>query len=311
MKHFQMTQSTLILNLSASLCAVALVSLGGDASAKTPANAGHGQGENKVVEKGVQTQADREITQQREKIVDEAVSAIQDTKKALKALEGKKPEEALKALERATGKLNIILARDPQLALAPIDVAVVTRDVYGTIEQIKQVRKEAKSYLEDGELQKARHLMRGLGSEIVISIDSIPLRTYPQAIVAVTPLIDQGKLAEAKEALQAALNTVVVTEHVLPLPVLRAEEKLTKAEELAQKDGRSEEDNKTLSKLVQATREQLKLAEALGYGTKHDYKQFESEIEKIEEKTKDGRTAKGIFGTVRTYLSELKRTIFD
>ena len=129
--------------------------------------------------------------------------------------------------------------------------------------------------------------------------------------MAVTPLIDQGKIAEAKEALQAALNTVVVTEHVLPLPLIRAEEKLTKAEELAQKEGRSEEDNQTLTKLVEGTREQLNLAEALGYGSKQDYKHFESEIEKIEEKTKEGRTAKGIFGTVRAYLSELKQTIFD
>ena len=311
MKHSNMTQYMIILGLSASLCATAFVTACAGASTKAPANAGTQPGEKKAEEKGVQTQADREISQQRKKIVDEAVSAIQDTKKALKSLEDKKPEEALKALERATGKLNIILARDPQLALAPIDVTVLSRDVYGTIEQIKQVRKQAESYLEDGELQKARRLIRGVGSEIVISIYSLPLQTYPQAIVAVTPLIDQGKIAEAKEALQAALNTVVVTEHVLPLPLLRAEEKLAKAEELAQKDGRSEEDNKTLTKLVEETREQLKLAEALGYGTTQDYKKFDKEIEKIEERTKEGRTAKGIFGAVRGYLSELKQTIFD
>jgi membrane-associated HD superfamily phosphohydrolase len=278
---------------------------------KAPANMGPVPGDKKSDNKGIQAQADREISQQRKKIVDEAVSAIQDTKKALKSLEDKKTEEAIKALERATGKLNIILARDPQLALAPIDVAVVTRDVYGTLEQIKHVRKQAESYLEDGQLQKARHLIRELGSEIVISIHSLPLQTYPQAIVAVTPLIDQGKIAEAKEALQAALNTVVVTEHILPLPLVRAEEKLTKAEELAQKDARSEVDSKTLAKLIEESREQLKVAEALGYGTKQDYKKFDAEIEAIEEKTKEGRGAKGVFGTVRGYLSELKQTIFD
>lgn len=311
MKHTNRTQYMLILGLAASLCATALVSPCESASAETPTNGGPLPGENKAEEKGVQTQADREVSQQRKKIVDEAVSAIHDTQKALKSLEDKKPDEALKALERATGKLNIILARDPHLALAPIDVTVVTRDVYGTVEQIKQVRKQAESYLEDGQLQKARHLIRGLGSEIVISIESLPLQTYPQAIVAVTPLIDQGKIAEAKEGLQSALNTVVVTEHVLSLPLIRAEEKLTKAEELAQKDGRSEEDSKTLSKLVEETREQLKFAEALGYGTKQDYKKFDAEIEKIEEKTKEGRNAKGIFGTARAYLSELKQTIFE
>jgi hypothetical protein len=311
MKRLNTKRYQLILGLSAGLCVTAFIALGEGASDKTLANAGRLQGETKAVEKGVQTQADREISQQRKKIIDEAVSAIQDTKKALKALEDKKPEEALKALERATGKLDIILARDPQLALAPIDVTIMTRDVYGTVEQIKQVRKQAESHLEDGELQKARHLIRELGSEIVISIDNLPLQTYPQAIVAVTPLIDQGKIAEAKEALQAALNTIVVTEHVLPLPLIRAEEKLTKAEELAQKEARSEEDTKTLTTLIRETREQLKLAETLGYGIKKDYIKFEAEIEKIEEKTREGRTAKGIFGTVRAYLSELKQTIFE
>lgn len=311
MKRLNTKRYQLILGLSAGLCVTAFIALGEGASDKTLANAGRLQGETKAVEKGVQTQADREISQQRKKIIDEAVSAIQDTKKALKALEDKKPEEALKALERATGKLDIILARDPQLALAPIDVTIMTRDVYGTVEQIKQVRKQAESHLEDGELQKARHLIRELGSEIVISIDNLPLQTYPQAIVAVTPLIDQGKIAEAKEALQAALNTIVVTEHVLPLPLIRAEEKLTKAEELAQKEARSEEDTKTLTTLIRETRQQLKLAETLGYGIKKDYIKFEAEIEKIEEKTREGRTAKGIFGTVRAYLSELKQTIFE
>ena len=86
---------------------------------------------------------------------------------------------------------------------------------------------------------------------------------------------------------------------------------MAKAEELAQKEGRSDEDSKALTKLIEETREQLRFGEALGYGTKQDYKKFDAEIEKIEEKTKEGQTAKGIFGTVRAYLSELKQTIFN
>lgn len=65
-----------------------------------------------------------------------------------------------------------------------------SRDIYGTIDQIKQVRKQAESLLEDGELQKARHLILGLRREIMISIDGRPLRTLSRAIVNVTPLIE-------------------------------------------------------------------------------------------------------------------------
>ena len=40
------------------------------------------------------------------------------------------------------------------------------------------------------------------------------------------PLIDQGKIEEAKAALQAALSTLVETRSVHPLPALRATEKV-------------------------------------------------------------------------------------
>jgi hypothetical protein len=61
----------------------------------------------------------------------DATGAIQDTQAALKQLDEGKTKEALAALERATGKLDIILARDPKLELAPAAVGVVTYDVQG------------------------------------------------------------------------------------------------------------------------------------------------------------------------------------
>jgi hypothetical protein len=61
------------------------------------------------------------------------------------------------------------------------------------------------------EIQKARPLVANLGSEIQFRTTSIPLATYPDAIKAVTSLIDEGKLDEAKAALQTALNALVMT----------------------------------------------------------------------------------------------------
>jgi hypothetical protein len=191
-----MNQYTLIVALTIGLMTSAFGSVCSAASDKSPDRSQNTPGASKAMTGEVKGQADREISQQRKKILDEAVSAIQETKKALKALEDKKSAEALKALERATGKLNILLARDPHLALAPIDVTVATYDVYATTDEIKAVRKQAEDYLENGEVQKARQLIRGLGSEIVISVANLPLQTYPAAIAAVTPLIDQGKTEE-------------------------------------------------------------------------------------------------------------------
>lgn len=306
-----MKRYALIVALTVGLMTSALVSVGSSAPEKSLDPPHNKSGTNKPMTGAVKGQAEQEMSQQRKKILDEATSAIQETKKALKALEDKKSDEALKALERATGKLNILLARDPHLALAPIDVAVTTHDLYATVDQIKAVRKQAENHLEKGEVQKARLLIRGLGSEIVINVTSLPLQTYPAAIAAVTPLIDKGKIDEAKEALQAALNTLVVSEHIMSLPLIRAEEKLAKAEELAQKDTRTDEESKALAKLLEEAREQLKLSELLGYGTKEDYKKFYAEIEQIEDKTKAGKSAKAIFASLKEYLADLKRSLFD
>ncbi|HEU4685746.1 MAG TPA: YfdX family protein, partial [Nitrospira sp.] len=266
--------------------------------------------EGKALENDVKSQTDEAIKQKRKEIIDEAVAALTETKNALKALDEKKTKDALAALERASGKLNIVLAREPNLALAPVEVEVIAHDVNIALDEIKKLKKQAEEYLEDGQVQKARRLLRDLASEINISVTSLPLKTYPTAIAAATALIDQGKIEDAKLALEAALNTLVVTDHIISLPHLRAEAKLTRAEALAQKEGRSEEDNRNLTRLLHEVREQLKFGEALGYGTKKDHKMLYAEIDQIESKTKDGKSGKGFFADVKERLSELSQSIF-
>jgi len=73
--------------------------------------------------------------------------------------------------------------------------------------------------LKKGRVQDARALVSGLASEIIIEVVNIPLATYPDAIKAVVPLIEAGKVKEAKAALVAALNTLVITRHIIPLPM--------------------------------------------------------------------------------------------
>ncbi len=64
---------------------------------------------NRVLEGEVKPQAEKEISQRRNKLVDEAISGLAETKNALRALEWKKSQEALAALERASDKLNTLL----------------------------------------------------------------------------------------------------------------------------------------------------------------------------------------------------------
>jgi len=240
----------------------------------------------------------------RQQLIADAEVAVAETKKAISALEKKKVDEALKSLAEVTGKLELILTRDPKLALAPVSVEVQTIDMLSTPDTVRAVVKQAKEYLNDGEVQKARPLIASLASEINIHTTNIPLGTYPAAIKAITPLIDAGKIEEAKASLQAALNTLVITTEVIPLPKLRADLLLKDAQTLAEKKTRSKEENDKLAQDLKVSREQLQLAETLGYAKKKDYKPLYKELEEIERKSANGKSGIGWFDHIRKQLSD-------
>ena len=244
--------------------------------------------------------------EKRKKLFADATAALAETHKALKALENKNNEAALKALAEVTGKLDLILARDPKLAQTPVATEIVTYDLLSNLDTIKSVIQEAKAHFNDGEIQKARPLVANLASEIQYRTHHSPLATYPAAIKAIVPLIDAGKIDEAKTRLQAALNTLVVTtDDVIPLPKLRAEHLLKQVQELAEKKHRSKEENDKLTKHLQAAREQLQMAELLGYGKKTDFKPIYEQIGEIENKSAGGKSGTGWFDKLKQHLADL------
>ena len=143
-------------------------------------------------------------------------------------------------------------------------------------------------------------------SEIQYRTHHIPLATFPAAIKAIAPLIDAGKIDEAKARLQAALNTLVVTtDEVVPLPKLRAEHLLKQAQGLAEKKDRSTEENDKLAKHLQAIREQLQMAELLAYGKKEDFNLMYEQIREIEKKSAGGKSGTEWFDKIKQQLSNL------
>lgn len=258
--------------------------------------------------RSVQPQVDKRTAdaalQKQRALMAEAQAAIAETEKALKALDEKRTRDALSALASATGTLELILARSPKLALAPVRTDVVTHDLLAKNDTVKAAVKEVRDRLRNGELQRARHLMDALASEIEFRTLNIPLETYPAAIKAVTPLIDAGKTEEAKTALRTMLGTLVVTTEIVPLPKLRAEEQIKVAQALAEKADRSKEDNDKLAQAITAAREQLQIAESLGYGDKKDYKPMYQQIDELEKKTAGGKSGIGWFDKLRKQLAD-------
>lgn len=240
------------------------------------------------VQPEVQKETDSQAADKRKQVLDEAVSALALTKSALAALDEKESARALATLAEVTGKLELIVAREPTLALAPVDVRTIVHDLFANTETVEAMTDEALDALKHGEVQRARRVLALLASEIVIAVTNIPLATYPAAVKSVVPLIDQGKIEEAKAALQLALGTLVETLSVIPLPILRAKLLVKRAETLTEDGQRSEASGERLQDLLNEARQQLEMAELLGYGKKKDFEPLYSELKKVKEKTAGG-----------------------
>jgi YfdX protein len=253
-------------------------------------------------------QTQNQTEEKRKALLADATSAIQETQSALKYLDEGKNKEALAALERATGKLDIILARDPALTLAPAGVTVLTIDLQGGIDVVKALRRQIQDLMDAGRFQEARRLMGSLASETVVSVRNIPLATYPAAIKDAVKLIDENKTNEAKSALQNALNTQVVTETVIPLPVVNAQTSLKAAETLAEKKDRSSDDNTRLKASLDNARSQLERAQELGYGKKSDFDKFYQQLKEIEQKTADNKYGIGFFAKIKASITDFMKS---
>jgi soluble cytochrome b562 len=238
-------------------------------------------------------------------VTQEAVAALEEATDALRFLDEGKHDEAVTALERSVGKLEILLRRAPDLALVPVDVSTTVYDVTLDRRSIEEAIDDVERLVDQGRIQEARTRLNLLRSEIVTSTSHLPMATFPDAIASVAPLIDEGEYDEAKSRLAATLNTVVVIDHVTALPVLRAELLLDEAETLAEESDRSNEESERLANLLDSAEQQLRIAEALGYGEEEDFEPLYDELESIREQTRGGESDTGLFTELRSGINEL------
>ena len=234
----------------------------------------------------------------RGRLLGEAVAALRETQNALTAIDQNKTNDAIAALERGTGKLEIVLARTPNLALAPVDVAVTTHDVLGSVDDVETLRKQAKEALDDGRVQEARQLIGDLVSETDVDVSNLPLATYPAALKQAAALLHQGKPKDAEAVLETALSTIVVERTIIPLPVARAQSAIEHANGLSEKANRTAADNDELRNLLATARTDLRFGQALGYATKQDMKDLLDAVDEIERKTSGQQHGKGLLDRI-------------
>ncbi len=259
--------------------------------------------ENKEVTKQVEAAQDNYVDERVKKITEEAVEAIELVAKVVDLLDEKQKEKALEEIANVLGKLEVLIARDPNLQLVPVDVKEQVVDFPGTVDDVEAAKTEIVALIKAGEVQLARDIMLNLASELDIFVTALPIGTYPVVLKAIIPLIEQEKYEEAKALLIEALETLVLEKIVIPLPILRAEQAIIRANELANGENPNKDE---LKELLAYAKEQLELAEALGYGkVEIDYKDLYEEIEKLEKILEGEESTKGIFETLKEKLSAI------
>lgn len=245
-----------------------------------------------------------QVSKKRNTIIQEAAAAITHTKNALLALEHQKKQDALDALEKALGELEVVLLREPDLGLAAIDTQIIIYDLYASLDGIAKAKKQVMDYLEEDEIQKARSILDELASEVVVSVTNIPLKTYPKVIKDVIPLIDAEQFETAKTDLETALNSLTVMDYIIPLPFVRTDEYIDKIEVLTEKPNRTKADNDAIVSLLADAHLQLEIAEALGYGNKKEYQKFHQQLDEIEDRVGGIVPGSDYYDEIRKFLAD-------
>jgi hypothetical protein len=312
---------TLLLGISLALC-IAFVATGrgqntgGASAAGRPGARTQTQSKLQKQRMDAEQQARPEVEQKRKeaeqqatKSVDqEAVAAIDETQKAIDAIAANKKDEALAAIERATGKINILTARNPATALIPVDAEV---DVFDAAphdnKAVVKLANDATLAVESKDYPDARVLLHALRSEILVRTYNLPLATYPAALQNAARLLDQNKNQEASAVLLDALNTLVVVDHVTPIPLVIAQAAVSGAESQRQKD------KNAAQKLVQVAKNELERARQLGYVTSKDpqYASLNSTIANLEKQLSGNGDSTPVFAKLKEELASLLKRESD
>ena len=261
------------------------------------------------LQKNISKTLDEDFVIEETKSVKEAIEVLQKTSNVIKAITDDKMDEAKEELKKLIGELEVLITREPEVALIPVNVNYQINDVIVDINKISEITNAAQEAMDEGYYQLAKDLLNDLSSEMIINTQYLPIATYPDAMRISAALLEEGKKEEALALLVRSLNTLIVEKQVLPLPILRAEEFIKLGAEILA----GEEKNKKEVALVYLDNAdyQLQLAEALGYGKKDkEYKDLYKAIKELKKMVKKDKDSKIEFENLSKKIKEFKERLF-
>ncbi len=236
------------------------------------------------------------------KIIKEAVESIDLVAQTIKLIDQKKKDDAIKTLEKAIGKIEVVLSNPKAPALIPVDAKVIVAQYLGDAYSAQNAVITSVALLQSQRVQEARRIVSALVDEIDFKTINLPLASYPSALKMAAKNLHDNKLDEAKKVLVTTLNTFVSITTITPIGILEAQDLIIAASKVAK-------ENKELAlSHLSAAKEALKRSEALGYTSYSDttYKMLNEEIRKVEKEIKGKNKAEKLFENLIEKIKEFK-----
>ena len=241
-------------------------------------------------------------SQQKTKLVKEAINAIRNTQDALIYLEGKDNKNAINALKKASENLAVVLNSPNSPYLLPVDINLEAYQFQGNIKTVDSLVQKAKTLVMTNKLPKAREVLNTLRDEIAIKTINLPLATYPAALKLAIKYINENKAEEAKEILSMALSTLVEIKTIIPIPLVKAQNLITESSKIVTTDPQE------AIKYLNESKIQLHLSRVLGYTSTSSttYKMLKNKIDNLENKIKAKHQTNNLFERLIDKIKEFK-----
>ncbi|HHC80201.1 MAG TPA: YfdX family protein [Flavobacteriia bacterium] len=253
-------------------------------------------------------EVEKEIVKRKVALTNEALTTISETQSLLHEIDKGDKNNAIKKGKQLIGNLEILLAKDPTLALIPVDVTSQREEFVADIKTVRETVKLAQKAMNKGHYRVASDLLKDLRSEMVINTFLIPTATYPDAIKAAVILLEEDDKEAAKSVLQEVLNTVVIERTILPIPILNAEQMIIEAATI---DKKGHEDADKVLNLLKNADYQLQLAEEMGYGKKDkDFATLAKSIKTLKKSVTNKENSEQKFDSLKNDIRKFKERLF-
>ena len=240
----------------------------------------------------VQQKTMKEVEKQQALVLKEALAVVTQTNNAINFIHTGHVKKAEAAIKTALENTRTLLKKNPGADLFPVDESVNVHDLVTTIPQVVKAVKAANTAMTKGNYQAASALLNGLKSEMDIVTINLPLSTYPGGLKQALSLFGKNKTQQAQQVLLNMMNSLVVNQVVIPLPILRAQVMMAESRNLFNK----KEDKSKVTNLLENADYQLKLAQALGYRNfDKEYTDISKDIANVKNSVKKGNASQGIF----------------